>query len=335
MNKDIFSERYSEYYPFFQRLLMNSYSVIQDQLINADIQYLNFEKRIKTVDSAFEKFIRKSYQDPFSQIEDFCGLRIICHYPSDVERIISLLRNEFTILSEENTQARLKPNEFGYRSTHMIFVIPDGWLAAPEYRGLKGFKVEVQIRTILMHAWAEIQHKFAYKSASQVPEDFQRIFFRLSAKFEEADEQLDKLRDDLLTYRSNVLTSTNENITALRGKPLNLDTLTVLLDAAYPDRDKSALANSDMLSEVMELSLSMDDLIDAIIAQRPIIDQLEEMEKEELDNGEINWIQVGALRGALDIANDVYYAAREKEYGDTPYFAILERQRELLKGRKK
>ncbi|RNF29340.1 hypothetical protein NM04_18395 [Massilia aurea] len=90
-----------------------------------------------------------------------------------------------------------------------------------------------------------------------------------------------------------------------------------------------------MLSEVMELSLSMDDLIDAIIAQRPIIDQLEEMEKEELDNGEINWIQVGALRGALDIANDVYYAAREKEYGDTPYFAILERQRELLKGRKK
>ena len=84
-----------------------------------------------------------------------------------------------------------------------------------------------------MHAWAEIQHKLAYKSGDQVPEAFQRMLFRLSAKFEEADEQLEHIRNGLSSYRSEVRLTAGLGFASLRGQSLNLDTLTILLDAAY------------------------------------------------------------------------------------------------------
>jgi len=330
MNREEFKQRYDDLYPLYDRLLTNIHSVIATQLRDAGIAYLNMERRVKTLDSSFEKVSRKRYNDPFNQIEDFCGLRIVCFYPSDVEKIVLLLRQEFNVTSEEDTQTRLKPNEFGYRSTHLILSIPEEWLKAPPYRGLHGLKAEVQTRTVLMHAWAEIQHKLAYKSADQVPNDFQRKLFRLSAKFEEADEQLEQIRDGLLSYRSAVQPTADLDFTALRGQPLNLDTLTILLDAAYPTRKKSVSANSELLTELSDVSLTMDDLIDAVSAQAPIIAQLEQREN---DDGEpIVWVQTGALRSALDITNDAYYKYRLAEYYDMDEWREpVEFGRELLR----
>lgn len=314
MNREEFIQGYKSRQPLFGRILKNVSGAICDQLNAAGVPYLNIENRIKTLDSAFEKVGRKNYNDPFNQIEDFCGIRIVCYYPGDVDKIVRLLCNEFDVISEENTQARLKPNEFGYRSTHLILTIPTDWLRAPEYRGLNDLKVEVQTRTILMHAWAEIQHKLAYKSADQVPDDFQRRLFRLSAKFEEADEQLEQIRDDLSSYRSEVRNIV-DGFASLKGQPLNLDTLTILLDAAFPERVKSVSANSEILTEILELSLTMDDLIDAIQTHAPISAQLESL---DTGNGEPTfWVQVGALRSALDVANEAYYTYRMHEYYDT------------------
>lgn len=316
MNREEFQQLYVERFSLYDRLAANVHGVIASQLSDAGVPYLNVDKRVKSLDSAFEKVARKSYSDPFGQIEDFCGLRIICYYPSDVDKIVSLLHQEFTVASEEDTQTRLKPNEFGYRSTHLVISIPEDWLKAPQYRGLRGLKAEVQVRTILMHAWAEIQHKLAYKSADQVPEAFQRMLFRLSAKFEEADEQLEQIRDGLSSYRSEVRPTPGLGLTSLRGKPLNLDTLTILLDAAYPTRDRSLLENSELLAELSEVSLTMDDLIDAIADQAPHFDQLER--RESPDDDSFQWVQVGALRGALDIGNEAYFSYRSADLAELP-----------------
>ncbi len=316
MNREEFKHLYDDIYPLYDRLLTNIHCVVEGQLNSAGIPYLNLEKRVKTLDSSFEKVARKHYDDPFKQIEDFCGLRIICYYPSDVDKIVSLLRQEFEVASEEDTQTRLKANEFGYRSTHLVLSIPKDWLKAPQYRGLDGLKAEVQMRTILMHAWAEIQHKLAYKSADQVPDAFQRKLFRLSAKFEEADEQLEHIRDGLFSYRSEIRPAAGLGFASLRGQPLNLDTLTILLDAAYPMREKSDVYNSELLDELSKVSLTMDDLIDAITAHAPFSNQLE---KEEDDGDKtFRWMQVGALRSALDMANDAYYSSRLANLSDLP-----------------
>lgn len=311
MDRQEFKEHYDNALGLYQKLLKSIDDVISSQLSDEGIPYLHIQKRIKSFDSCFEKVNRKHYQDPFEQIEDFCGLRIVCYYPSDVERIAQMLRSEFDITSEEDTQARLKPNEFGYRSLHFIVSIPNDWLKAPPFRGLGELKAEVQIRTILMHAWAEIQHKLAYKSVEQVPQEFQRKLFRISAKFEEADEQLEQIRNEISAYRAQVRPKAEVDFTSLRGQSLNLDTLSILLDAAFPTRVKKISDSSELLSELLELSLTMDDLIDAIVAVSPFAERLE---KEDFgQESPTNWTQTGALRNALDINNETYFEHRFKQ----------------------
>jgi putative GTP pyrophosphokinase len=315
MNREEFKKNYEDRLPFYDRLIKNVSIVIEEQLNNENISFLNLDTRIKSLDSSFEKINRKNYSDPFDQIEDFCGIRIICYYPSDVEKIVSLLRKELLVHSEEDTQARLKPNEFGYRSTHLIISVPGDWLKVPQYRGLDNIKAEIQVRTILMHAWAEIQHKLAYKNAEQVPDAFQRKLFRLSAKFEEADEQLEDIRDGLANYRSEIQPNSHLGVNGLKGLPLNLDTLTILLDVAYPEKGKSESENAALLDELMHKSLLMDDLIDAITAQASIIEQFEKDERYGAQAKK--WMQVGALRSALDISNDAYYRSRFNGLSET------------------
>ena len=66
--------------------------------------------------------------------------------------------------------------------------------------------------------------------------------------------------------------------------------------------------NSNLLDELSNISLTMDDLIDAIAVQAPFLSQLEKNESN--DDKAFAWSQVGALRGALDIANEAYYSYR-------------------------
>jgi hypothetical protein len=74
----------------------------------------------------------------------------------------------------------------------------------------------------------------------------------------------------------------------------------------------------------------MDDLIDAISAQAPLIAQLEEREND--GDERIMWVQAGALRSALDIANDAYYSYRLREYYDMQEWREpVEFGRELLR----
>lgn len=90
-----------------------------------------------------------------------------------------------------------------------------------------------------MHAWAEIEHKLNYKSDAQVPDKFQRKLFRLSAKFEEADEQFEELRVDIKKYRDNL----TENITISNSfnlkQDFNIDTFKAFIQYKFPDDIKN------------------------------------------------------------------------------------------------
>jgi hypothetical protein len=228
-----------------------------------------------------------------------------------VEKISKILRTEFNVITEEDTKQRLSPQEFGYRSTHFILTIKESWLNAPNYRDLKDLKVEFQVRTILMHAWAEIEHKLAYKSESQVPDAFKRKLYRLSAKFEEADEQFEELRQGLLEYREKILEDSNNELNALRNKELNLDTFQILLDAAYPNRIRRNVHTARLLAELIPYNLTMAELVDVVDIQKPLLKQLDE--KSYKLNG-TKWAQAGAMRNALELSNDKYYRQRRQSY---------------------
>lgn len=276
--------------------------------------FLDVGHRAKAVDAAFEKYVRKRYTNA-DQIEDLCGIRIICYYPSDIGKIASVLKKEFSVQQEEDTALRLAPHQFGYRSTHFILQIKSSWLEAPQYREFKDIRFEVQVRTILMHAWAEIQHKLAYKSNDQVPDQFQRKLYRLSAKFEEADEQFEEIRSQLDAYRKEVGAEVSKNSPSLQKHGLNLDTLQVFLDTTYPQRARSPNRTAQLLVELNDLQLKLAHVVDASVA---CSDFLTEVEKVSIDENSKPshtdspfYSQTGALRKCLDIVNDKFFLSRE------------------------
>jgi ppGpp synthetase/RelA/SpoT-type nucleotidyltranferase len=215
-------EYYGFYRDFADRLKGLLIELTQDFRSAID----KIECRAKTPESFLEKLERKSYkyQNPFAEITDLTGGRVITFYQDSVPRIVEIIRREFAI-DEENSfdkSAALKVEEFGYRSIHLVVTLSESRVALGEWKRFAGIKFEIQVRSILQHAWANMSHKFDYKVTSQAPRDLQRKLFRLSALLELADEEFKTLLDQSEAiseeYRSDVRS----------GKldiPLDLDSL--------------------------------------------------------------------------------------------------------------
>jgi hypothetical protein len=77
-------------------------------------------------------------------------------------------------------------------------------LALPENHPYIGMKCEIQIRTVLQHAWAEIEHDIGYKSEITIPKEMRRSFSRIAGLLEIADKEFEDIRLNLAEYRKSV-----------------------------------------------------------------------------------------------------------------------------------
>jgi putative GTP pyrophosphokinase len=223
----------------YNRLGKNIVDALKTFLNEAEIPFLEIYFRVKTIDSFIEKIDRKGYENFFDEIEDICGIRIVCYYTSDIEKINEIINKEFLVLEQQDKSDLLGLKEFAYRSKHYIVKINETWFMAPNYRKLEGLKAEIQTRTILMHAWAEIEHKLNYKNDAQVPDKFQRKLFRLSAKFEEADEQFEELRVGIKKYKENLSKKIEMSNSFDLNQDFNLDTFKAFINYKFPDDIKN------------------------------------------------------------------------------------------------
>ena len=133
-------------------------SLTRDLLELKKIQYHAIEVRTKTVDSFLEKLARpgKSYAEPLNQITDLVGLRIILYYPSDVDEVCSIWREQFSVdeSSSVDKRAELASDQFGYSSVHLVCRLSESRRALAEWSPFASTCCEVQVRTVLQHAWA-------------------------------------------------------------------------------------------------------------------------------------------------------------------------------------
>jgi putative GTP pyrophosphokinase len=144
----------------------------------------------------------KTYGD-LAEVTDLAGVRIITHFADDAETIAGLIEAEFDIDTENSVDKRrlLEPNEFGYLSIHHVACLPEKRSTLAEYSRFKGLKVEIQTRSILQHAWAEIEHDIGYKSATAVPRRLRRRISRLAGLLELADQEFQTVRDEIASYQ--------------------------------------------------------------------------------------------------------------------------------------
>ena len=118
--------------------------------------------RLKKFPSYYRKYIlmlKNGIQKP--QITDMIGIRVICPFNEDLQEAEKIINEQFEV-NERDVKGNSDFKEFGYESTHLLIKIPDEILKA---HGQSCCKVaEVQIRTILQDAWAEVEHELFYKT---------------------------------------------------------------------------------------------------------------------------------------------------------------------------
>jgi hypothetical protein len=211
----------------------------------------------------------------------------------------------------------LHADQFGYRSNHYIVTLRESWLGAPNYRGLEAVRAEIQVRTILMHAWANISHNLQYKAVEQVPEQFRRRIFQLSALFELSDQEFDRLRSEKQRFRRELADQAASGSGFDDSQPLNVDSLQAYLDYYFPGRESSSEHTLDLLAELQSIGISLADISGAYRAVEPFLERNEREEFAEDDEWKGgSWAQVGVVRHVLDLASDKYWAYRRGQLPD-------------------
>lgn len=204
---------------------------------------------MKERQSVSDKILRKSYRSPEAELEDIVGLRIVCLYTSDLQKAETAIREAFEVISMEDKINGASEDSFGYMSVHYVCQLRSE-NKGPRYDSLQGLKFEVQCRTILMDAWANVSHHLAYKGKNSLPEDKKRAFHALAGLFYVADEQFQQLLHT---------TTTTETGATEREGLLDRDSVKVLLEELYPDREreesdeKYLLSISDLVEEVTDV----------------------------------------------------------------------------------
>ncbi|WP_271617943.1 GTP pyrophosphokinase [Bradyrhizobium sp. CCBAU 51745] len=136
------------------------------------------------------------YLEPLKQITDLAGVRIITHFLDTLGDVDQMLVAEFDVVEKSNKGiALIESDRFGYQSIHYLVRIRGERAGLPEYRRFSGHIVEVQVRTILQHAWAEIEHDIQYKSLRAIPTIIRRRFVALAGMLEIADREFQAIDD--------------------------------------------------------------------------------------------------------------------------------------------
>lgn len=162
--------------------------------------------------SSLKKKLEKNVDKYHSlnDITDVLGFRIICYFVDDIGRISSAIEDLFDIDYDNSIDKRklLNPNAFGYLSVHYVCSLKKTSLYDD---ALCDLRFEIQIRTLLQHVWAEIEHDLGYKSEFAIPRSIRRDFSRVAGLLELADEKFSSIKNGLDGYTDIVRSQIAEN----------------------------------------------------------------------------------------------------------------------------
>ncbi|RKS85283.1 ppGpp synthetase/RelA/SpoT-type nucleotidyltransferase [Orbus hercynius] len=128
-------------------------------------------------------------------ITDLIGLRVVCLYEDDINKIEKCLSEHFEIIDKTDKTAQIENTEdhFGYKGLHLDLRLNEQRMNLPEYTKYSEFRFEIQVRTIIQDSWSVLDHKIKYKKS--IPTRLKRRINTLAALFELADQEFRNIRD--------------------------------------------------------------------------------------------------------------------------------------------
>ena len=218
-----------------------------DGLNHHDVRY-----RVKTAASAAEKAVRRwdngelKYPGGPERLDDLIGIRVILFVESDIDAVAIALSSQFICHDDEDkTAVNRKTGGIGYAGRHLTLEVPS--LDAPA--GCEAFatqRFEVQIRTVLQHAWAEFEHDIRFKGSIGHNAEISRAFTMASTLIELADQQFVIISDILKRLQSETTATAAEE-----QQPLEADSLKLVLDRVFPEYPRSQAGQYGWLVKVL------------------------------------------------------------------------------------
>lgn len=178
-------------------------ALIRELLAAEGLRVLDVTHRVKTDVSATKKINGSSGRyNTYGDLHDMLGVRVITYLASDVDKVVALLRANFDV-DEGRSLDKLKgmdPDRFGYLSYHLVLKLNKTRADLTEWAPYRDVYFEVQVRSVLQHAWAEIEHDLGYKSTSGIPAHLKRRFARLAGLLELADSEFDSVSGEVADH---------------------------------------------------------------------------------------------------------------------------------------
>jgi ppGpp synthetase/RelA/SpoT-type nucleotidyltranferase len=261
--KDKFTKEYNKSNDLFVKAA-KTYKNLIVNLLNSEVSKSSVEFRIKTLASSIEKLERKYLDDlkkdnsNIEKITDIIGIRVICLYESEIEKIENILSQEFDLVSKTDKTEELKKNNdtFGYKSLHLDLKLNSERIKLKEYEKYKDIAVEVQVRTIIQNAWSELDHQIKYKN--HIPDELSRRINRLSALFEIADSEFEQIAKISTEYENQAkidnTSETQENTQNKTKDELNIFSFLAVLNKVFDEDVYQSIPIESLLDEILDIN---------------------------------------------------------------------------------
>lgn len=222
-----------EYADYVSKIIQES--IVKTLKINPNIFFkVPISFRLKTEESLIQKafYRNKEYKDPYNEITDKIGGRVVVLLEEDANEVCRILEqlSEFTYSKDRDFEIeRLKhPELFDYKSHHYILRNKSEIKLRSLVR--EGTPAEIQIRTLLQHAYSELTHDTIYKPNTVATPEVKRVvaksmalievtdqlFSQVSMSLRQSERQFDRIINDTkLLFPSEVSLQNDNDITNL------------------------------------------------------------------------------------------------------------------------
>ena len=166
-NKNDIKFTYESYNPVLSEILTKIENKLRKTIKLQSMP--TYKYRVKSFNSYYRKVLRLKASEAekcnFVPLTDMMGIRVICAFLEDLSEVERQVKENFVVKEVEYKGAQQNFREFGYESVHVLIAIPEDCM--PDEKTLPlpdNIVCEIQIRTILQDAWAEVEHELVYKT---------------------------------------------------------------------------------------------------------------------------------------------------------------------------
>jgi ppGpp synthetase/RelA/SpoT-type nucleotidyltranferase len=171
---DNFINQYKREYDFYKQLARHANDVLESEIVNRGIRAI-VSNRAKRADRLKEKLENRNRTTRYKSkraiekdIIDLAGLRVALYFPSERVMLDQVVTDLFEVVETkefpENVHKPKHKKRFsGYWATHYRVKLK---ISDDMDRRFIDTTFEIQVASVLMHAWSEVEHDLVYKPSS-------------------------------------------------------------------------------------------------------------------------------------------------------------------------